>query len=118
MPARRELTEQAHLIGFPGHPVEGAGSHCLKADWSCREPIGSCVAVSAALLPEHSQNILKAGKTPVLITHGEKDREVPRAAVNSSVELLNRAGRQARPSVMSILEKKAFSLLSANMAIS
>ena len=64
-------------------------------DGSCREPIGSCVAISAALLPEHFQNVPRAGATPVLITHGEQDREVPRAAVSSSVELLSRAGGQA-----------------------
>ena len=59
--------------------------------------LGSCAAVSAALLlPEASAlgsplNLSPdgGGGTPVLITHGDADSVVPRADVSATVALLN-----------------------------
>ena len=56
--------------------------------------LGSCVAVSAALLPQQLAELKKQqqqqqqpalGSTPLLITHGSLDSELPRARVEATV---------------------------------
>lgn len=58
--------------------------------------LGSCVAVSAALLPQQSAELRKqqpalAG-TPLLITHGSLDSELPRARVEATVVVAKELG--------------------------
>lgn len=64
--------------------------------------LGSCVAVSAALLPQQltelkkqqqEQQQLALGSTPLLITHGSLDTEVPRARVEATVVAARQLGR-------------------------
>lgn len=63
--------------------------YCCRGD----SALGSCVAVSAALLPQHWIELKKqqqlqqpaVGSTPLLITHGSLDLELPRARVEVTV---------------------------------
>ena len=67
--------------------------------------LGSCVAVSAALLPESlGSTSPKAAaaddqldRTPVLITHGALDEVVPRRDVDASAATLRDGGACAPP---------------------
>lgn len=63
--------------------------------------LGSCVAVSAALLPQQSAELKKQqqaqqqpalGCTPLLITHGSFDSELPRARVEATVVVAKELG--------------------------
>lgn len=63
--------------------------------------LGSCVAVSAALLPQQSaelkkqqqaQQQLALASTPLLITHGSLDSELPRARVEATVVVAKELG--------------------------
>lgn len=58
--------------------------------------LGSCVAVSAALLPQQSAELKKQqlalSSTPLLITHGSLDLELPRARVEATVAAAQNLG--------------------------
>ncbi len=64
--------------------------------------MGSCVAVAAALLPQHLRGLIQlqqqhaAGSaTPVLVTHGSKDTEVSLSRVQATVAAAERTGMLA-----------------------
>ena len=64
-----------------------------------KQQLGSCIAVSAALLPQQLQDLSQgkslAGKdqpTPILITHGSKDADLPRQSVDLTVQAAKQAG--------------------------
>ncbi len=67
---------------------------------ACRgdNKLGSCVAIAAALLPQQLsdlkqlQNSAAGDATPVLITHGSKDTEVPQSRAQATVAAAQRAG--------------------------
>lgn len=61
--------------------------------------LGSCVAVSAALLPQqladlkqHRHTPAVGTVTPLLITHGSQDLELPRATVEATVAAAKQLG--------------------------
>ena len=65
--------------------------------------LGSCVAVSAALLPQQLTELKEQqqqqqqpalGSTPLLITHGSSDLELPRARVEATVASAKELGIQ------------------------
>lgn len=69
--------------------------------YACRDDnkLGSCVAVAAALLPQQLSELRQlqqtpaAGSvTPVLITHGSKDSEVPLSRAKATVAAAEHAG--------------------------
>lgn len=64
--------------------------------------LGSCVAVAAALLPQQLRGVTEvqqqpvAGSTtPLLLTHGSKDTEVPLSRAAATVDAAERAGMLA-----------------------
>lgn len=69
--------------------------------YACRDgnKLGSCVAVAAALLPQQlselrqlQQKPAAGSATPVLVTHGSKDSEVPLSRVKATVAAAELAG--------------------------
>ncbi|DBB02306.1 TPA: hypothetical protein ACH3X3_011319 [Trebouxia sp. C0006] len=86
-----------HLFGF-----SQGGSAALHLALHCRgeAKLGSCVAVAAALLPQQLKGLIElqqqqqaAGSaTPVLITHGSKDTEVPQSRAQATAAAAARTG--------------------------
>ena len=63
------------------------------------QKLGSCVAISAALLPQQLYSLQqrqssagKADTTSILITHGSKDSELPRQDIDATVKAAKQAG--------------------------
>lgn len=61
--------------------------------------LGSCVAVSAALLPQQLAELKQqrhqpgaCSATPLLITHGGQDLELPRSRVDATVATAKQLG--------------------------
>lgn len=66
------------------------------------QKLGSCIAISAALLPQQLQSLqqqqssaVTADATPILITHGSKDSELPREDVDVTVRAAKQAGKNS-----------------------
>lgn len=93
-------SSHTHLFGF-----SQGGSAALHLALHCRgvSKLGSCVAVAAALLPQqltelrqHQQQSTAGHATPLLITRGSRDTEVPSSRAEATVAAARQAGSLVR----------------------
>ncbi|KAI3429303.1 hypothetical protein D9Q98_005398 [Chlorella vulgaris] len=95
---RQRCGWQAHRVHVIGFSQGGTVAlELARQQHSLGQPLGSCVAVSAALLPEQLAAGLSGSKevaagqgssTPVLITHGDADKALSRQAVEATAAAL------------------------------
>ncbi|KAL3131160.1 hypothetical protein ABBQ38_000465 [Trebouxia sp. C0009 RCD-2024] len=94
------LASHIHLFGF-----SQGGSAAMHVALHCRgdSMLGSCVAVSAALLPQQLAELKQqrhqpgaCSATPLLITHGGQDLELPRSRVDATVATAKQLGSGVR----------------------